>query len=391
MEQSDAIVIGAGPAGLAVAACLIQRGLRAQVLERADAIGASWRTHYERLHLHTVKTHSALPGLPFPAAAPRYVSRQGVVDYLEAYAAHHRIEPRLNTEVESIVPRDGRWQLTTLDRRRFEAPAVVVATGANNRPNRPKFSGRASFRGRIVHSGDYRNAKPFAGHRVLVVGMGNTGAEIALDLAEQGATAALSVRSPLNIVYRDVLGRPTQLTSMALARLPDRWGDAIARWLCTVTVGDIDRYGLKRSELSPLRQLREHGRTPVIDVGTLARIKSGEIAVYPGIDRFTPDGVRFVDGREAPFDAVVLATGYRAGVEQLFPETEVPLDENGMPRDVIGQGALRGAYFVGFDLRQPGGLLRTIGLQAQDVAAAIAAATPQAAPAAAVDPLPVRR
>jgi cation diffusion facilitator CzcD-associated flavoprotein CzcO len=391
MEESDAVVIGAGPAGLAVAACLIRRGLRPLVLERAGELGASWRTHYERLHLHTVKTHSALPGLPFPAAAPRYVSRQGVVDYLEAYAAHHRIAPRLNTAVESIVPRDGRWQVATLDRQRFEAPAVVVATGANNRPNRPEFSGRSSFRGRIVHSGDYRNAKPFAGSRVLVVGMGNTGAEIALDLAEHGATASLSVRSPVNIVYRDVLGRPTQLTSMALARLPQRWGDAIARWLCTVTVGDIGRYGLRRSPLSPLRQLREQGRTPVIDIGTLARIKSGQIRVHPDIERFTADGVRFVDGSEAPFDAVVLATGYRAGVERLFPETEVPLDANGVPVDVIGRGALRGVCFVGFDLRQPGGLLRTIGLQAQQVAAAIASSAAGRPAALSVDPLPVRR
>ncbi|MEO6744147.1 MAG: NAD(P)/FAD-dependent oxidoreductase [Caldimonas sp.] len=391
MEKSDAVVIGAGPAGLAAAACLIQQGCQPLVLERAGDLGASWRSHYERLHLHTVKTHSALPGLPFPASAPRYVSRQGVVDYLTAYAAHHRIAPRIGAEVDGVVPCDGGWQVATTDGQRCVAPAVVVATGANNRPNRAEFSGQAAFAGRIVHSGDYRNAEPFRGRRVLVVGMGNTGAEIALDIAEQGATAALSVRSPLNIVYRDVLGRPTQLTSMALARLPDRWGDAIARWLCTVTVGDIDRYGLKRSDLSPLRQLREHGRTPVIDIGTLARIKSGEIAVFPGIDRFTPEGVRFVDGREAPFDAIVLATGYSAGVERLFPETEVPLDANGMPRDVIGRGALRGTYFVGFDLRQPGGLLRTIGLQARDVAAAIASAAPQAVSSAAVDPLPVQR
>ena len=241
MEESDVVVIGAGPAGLAAAGCLIQRGLRPLVLERARELGASWRSHYERLHLHTVKTHSALPGLPFPASAPRYVSRQGVVDYLAAYAVHHRIAPRVGAEVGAIVPRDARWHVTTTDGQRVAAPAVVVATGANNRPNRPEFNGQASFAGRIVHSGDYRNAEPFRGRRVLVVGMGNTGAEIALDLAEHGVAVALSVRSPVNIVYRDVLGRPTQLTSMALARLPERWGDAIARWLCTVTVGDIGR------------------------------------------------------------------------------------------------------------------------------------------------------
>ena len=370
--DSDAVVVGAGPAGLAAAACLIQRGLRPLVLERSTALAAAWRAHYERLHLHTVKTHSALPGLPFPDGAPRYVSRQGVVDYLEAYAAQHRIEPRLGEAVEAIVPADGGWQLSTVAGRVYSAPAVVVATGANNRPNRPAFAGEEVFMGRILHSGDYRNPQPFIGQRVLVVGMGNTGAEIALDLAEHRVKAALSVRSPLNIVYRDVLGRPTQLTSMALARLPNAWGDAIARLLCTLTVGDTSRYGLQRSPMSPLRQLREHGRTPVIDVGTLARIKAGEIAVHPGIERFTPNGVRFVDGQEAAFDAVVLATGYAAGIERLFPQTPVPLDRSGMPADVVGRDELDGAYFVGFDLRQPGGLLRTIGLQAQQVAAEIA-------------------
>ena len=143
--------------------------------------------------------------------------------------------------------------------------------------------------------------------------------------------------------------------------------------------------------MSPLRQLREHGRTPVIDVGTLARIKSGEIAVRPGIERFTPGGARFVDGRDGAFDAVVLATGYRAGVAALFPETPLPLDASGLPRDARRRGPLRGVYFVGFDIRQPGGLLRTIGLQARDVAAAIAREAPRSAAGASVDPLPVRR
>src|SRR5206468_1821441 len=159
--------------------------------------------------------HSALPGLPFPDAAPRYVSREGVVDYLEAYAAHYRIEPRLGVEVTAVTATAGAWRVSTAGGPAYSAPAVVMATGANNRPNRPSFAGEGTFSGRVVHSGAYRNPQPFSGQRVLVIGMGNTGAEIALDLAEHRVAVALSVRSPLNIVYRDVLGRPTQLTSMA--------------------------------------------------------------------------------------------------------------------------------------------------------------------------------
>ena len=244
----------------------------------------------------------------------------------------------------------------------------MLATGANCQPRVPAFAGEASYRGRISHSRGYRNATPFAGQNALVVGMGNTGAEIALDLVEHGVRSAISVRSPVNIVHRDVLGRPTQLTSIALSKLPTDWGDAIARVLRDLTVGDLQRWSLQMSVLSPLRQLREHGQTPVIDVGTLARIKRGEIAVHPGIESFTPDGVRFIGGREESFDAVILATGYAPAVERLFPRAKPTLDRHGMPLTVVGQGDMAGVYFVGFDIRQPGGLLRTIGAQAQQVA-----------------------
>jgi cation diffusion facilitator CzcD-associated flavoprotein CzcO len=346
------------------------------VIEKAAQVGASWRNHYERLHLHTVKALSALPGLPFANHLPRYVPRQGVVDYLAAYAARAGIEPCFGEEATAIVREEGgRWRTSTRSGRSFGSNAVVVTTGANNHPFAPKIEGEESFgeTGRLMHSRDYRNAAPFAGERVLVVGMGNTGAEIALDLAEHGVAVALSVRSPVNIVHRDVLGRPTQQTSIMLSRLPNALGDALARFLCDVTVGDIGRYGLQRSPVSPLRQLREHGRTPVIDVGTLARIRSGEIAVFPGLRRLVPGGAEFVDGRRAKFDAIVLATGYRAGVASLFPGSTVPVDESGLPTQLAGTGELEGVYFIGFDLRQAGGLLRAIAQQAVAVAERIGA------------------
>jgi len=374
--NAEVLIIGAGPAGLAVAAALMRKGRQPLVIEKATQVGASWRNHYERLHLHTVKALSALPGLAFPDDAPRYVPRQGVVDYLTAYAAQARIEPRFGEEATAVVrDESGRWRTSTRSGQRFASDAVVVTTGANNHPFAPAIEGEERFAppGRIVHSRDYRNAAPFAGQRVLVVGMGNTGAEIALDLAEHRVGAALSVSSPVNIVHRDVLGRPTQQTSILLGRLPTSLGDALARLLCDVTVGDIGRYGLPRSRVSPLRQLREYGRTPVIDVGTLARIKSGEIAVFPAIRRLVEGGAEFVDGRAAKFDAIVLATGYRAGVAALFPASAVPVDDSGLPSQLAGTGELDGVYFVGFDLRQPGGLLRTIAEQALAVAERIVA------------------
>jgi cation diffusion facilitator CzcD-associated flavoprotein CzcO len=369
-----AIVIGAGPAGLATAACLGQFGIQACVLERSDSVGASWRSHYRRLHLHTVKELSALPGLPFPAQAPRYVAREQMVRYLEDYAEHFGIRPLFGVAVQRIEPLAAGtgWAVTCEDCQRIEAPHVVVASGANARPRRPMLPGEQAFEGTVLHSHAYRDPAPFAGQRVLVVGMGNTGAEIALDLCEAGVKVALSVRSAVNIVHRDVLGRPTQRTSILLGRLPPRLGHTLAAWLRDLTVGDVSRWGLRTPRTSPLAQLREEGRTPVIDVGTLARIRCGDIRVHPGIERLLRRGVRFTDSQEAPFDSIVLATGYEAGLPDLVPDVSLGLDGRSLPREAIGRGARAGLHFAGFDLRQPGGLLRTIGQQALEVAQKVA-------------------
>ena len=170
---------------------------------------------------------------------------------------------------------------------------------------------------------------------------------------------------------------------MLLAQLPNALADAIAIGFRKLTIGDLRRHGIETPAMSPLRQLREQGRTPVIDVGTVDLIRAGRIAVRPGIAAFTPEGVRFLDGREELFDAVILATGYEAQVQQLFPQVPVPVRDKGLPSEVHGAGALQGVYFVGYDVRQPGGVLHTIGRQAMQVAQAIAAARP--APAVPAD------
>ena len=227
--------------------------------------------------------------------------------------------------------------------------------------------------GRVLHSHAHCDATPFAGQRVLVVGMVNTGTEIALDLCEAGVPVALSVRSPVNIVLRDVLGRPTQRTSIVIGKLPPRLGHALAAWLRDLTVGDLSRWGLRTPKASTLAQLREAGRTPVIDVGTLARTRAGDIRMHPpGLARLHEHHVRFVDGSQAPFDTMVLATGFDAGLPALVLGVALDLDGRGLPRSAAGCPGQPGLHFVGFDLRQPSGLLRTIGQQAQDVAAAVA-------------------
>jgi indole-3-pyruvate monooxygenase len=371
--ESEVLVIGAGPAGLATAASLLEHGIRPELIERGEAVGNAWRGHYRRLRLHTVKEHSGLPRRGFPADYPRYVARDQLLQYLADYAAHFDIRPRFGEEAVAITRAGTRWQTECRSGLQILSGAVVLASGANNRPHEPTFAGQAQYRGRLGHSRCYSDPSSYLGQHVLVVGMGNTGAEIALDLAQNGVRATLAVRSPVNMVLRDVLGRPTQVTALMLSKLPRRLAFAVARKLRDWTVGDLRRFGLQTPRMSPLQQLMEQGRTPVIDVGTLALIRQGRIAVRPGIEAFTANGVRFTDGRTEAFDAVILATGWRPDVQQLFPQVPLALDELELPREVVGTGALAGICFVGFDIRQPGGLLRSIGLQAREVAAAIAA------------------
>ena len=373
--DNEVIIIGAGPAGLATAGCLAQRGMRAQVIEAAADVGASWRGHYDRLRLHTLKAWSALPGMPFPRNTPRYPSRRQMVDYLDAYARRHGISPDFGERVLKVTAAGGGWTAVTASGKSHGARHMVVATGANRCPRMPDVEGRQLFMGAVLHSQAYRNATPFSGQRVLVVGLGNSGAEIALDLAQQGTSVALSVRSPQNIVYRDVLGVPVHLTALLLSQLPARWGDAVSVALRDMTVGDLRRWGIRTSAMGPMRQVRETGRAPLIDTGTVAAIRRGEIAVHPGIVRFLPHGVAFTDGSEAAFDAVIFATGYQAQVAQLFPDQPLALDADGLPLQEVGAGIHAGLYFAGFDTHSPQGMLHRIALQARHIAGVIHAQT----------------
>jgi putative flavoprotein involved in K+ transport len=188
--MADAIVIGAGPAGLAAAAMLKQAGAEVVVLDKAGAIGASWRWHYDRLHLHTVRWMSHLPGYRLSRRHGRWVHRDGVVRYLECYARHHALDVRLRAEVRRIDRADGPgWRLDTSDGS-MEAERVVVATGYNHTPYLQEWPGRDGFTGDLVHASRYRNAEPYRGRDVLVVGSGNTGAEIAVDLVEGARRAS---------------------------------------------------------------------------------------------------------------------------------------------------------------------------------------------------------
>jgi cation diffusion facilitator CzcD-associated flavoprotein CzcO len=368
MPEPFAIVIGAGPAGLAVGACLSRTNVPFMILEKGQTVAASWRRHYDRLHLHTNKGSSALPFMPFPKSCPRYPSRDQVVAYAESYARTFKLDPRFNEDVVSARRSNGQWKVQT-GTTTYHAPHVVVATGLSREPIVPQWPGQDSYRGSIVHSRDYRNGSEYTGARVLVVGIGNSGAEIALDLHERGAQPTIAVRGPVNVLPRDILGVPVVVTAQVAGLLPPPVADTINAPLLRVLLGNLRPFGLQPPPYGSLTQIARTGKIPLIDVGTIALIKTGQIAIRPGIDHFVENGVVFNDGRREAFDTVVLATGYRAGLDRIL-EVDGLLDEQGNPRrDVLSPPD--GLHLCGF-MVVANGLLNRIGREARRIAAEIA-------------------
>ncbi len=235
IEASPVLIVGGGPAGLATAAELRRRGVDSIVVERSQRIGDSWRRHYDRLHLHTANFASSLPGTPFPPSEGLWVSRNGVVAYLEAYAEQRAIDVRLGVAATRLDRREDLWHVSTAQGDVFHSARVVVATGYNHSPYVPAWPGREAFRRPLLHSSDYRNAREFRHRKVLVVGCGNSGAEIAVDLVQGGAQKVwMSVRTPPTVTRRQGWPFPNPVLGAVSEKLPVRLVDSLTSLLAQI-------------------------------------------------------------------------------------------------------------------------------------------------------------
>ena len=371
MKETNTLVIGGGPAGIAVAASLRRRGVGSLVLEKGPTIAPAWHNHYDRLHLHTNKAVSGLPGRPMPASYPKYPSRDDVAAYMANYADQEGIKVHLNSEVVEASSNGRGWLVATADGQEYAGDNLVVATGLSHTPFVPTHPGQETFAGEMLHTSEYRNGEPFRGKRVLVVGFGNSAGEIAVDLADHGAQPSISVRSPSVVVPRDILGVPILAISRWLSFLPPRVADFLSKPLLWLLVGDISKYGIPRADMGPLEQIATKHKVPLLDVGTMDALKDGRLEGRPGIRAFKDGSVEFVDGSIEVFDVIVWGTGYLPAVDKVLTSTDGLVDEHGVPLVSGGATTVPTLYFCGF--REPAtGRLREIGIEAERIADLIA-------------------
>ena len=345
-DRVEAIVVGAGPAGLATSRELARRGIEHVVLERGDRIGYSWHNLYDSLVLHTGKHLSTLPGQRFSPSTPLFPTRRDFLDYLERYVAGFRLPVQTSAEVSSVERVADRWMLRTRSQRVFESRMLVVATGIVSNPWVAHIPGRDRFTGRVIHSVDYHRPDGMSGQRVLIVGAGNSAGEISVEIARHGARVTVAVQSGANVVPRQLLGVPIQYLSVLVNPLPRAVVERV-----TTAIG-----ALRGARVLPPPAPTACLKVPLIGLALADALRAGTISLRGGLDTFTADGVRFSDGSEEPFDHVILATGYRAALG--FLGDLIRTDRCGFAgrRDRVVSLDQRDLFFVGHNYDTRGAL-----------------------------------
>jgi indole-3-pyruvate monooxygenase len=386
VERFDVVTIGAGFCGLATGASLRANGVeRFAILEQGDGVGHFWSKTYDRIHLH-----SPYHGLPADGGAvrryPEFKSRDDLIAYFREYAALHGLAPKLQfgrrvtsvSRLEQVGTGGMEWRIETDSGASYEARYVVVATASNRVPHLPDIPGREAYRGRLLHSAEYRRAEPYRGLDVLVIGSGNSAAEISLDLSEHGArSVSMWVRGPRHFIpvsrmkwlfriatWTGILSEERLLQGHKLVYGTPEFEAAVQGRdsLPSRFSVDLSRFGIRKPARGPNMEVYATGRIPVFDVGAIRAIRKGTIRIIDGnarpIERFTEKGVRFRDG-ERPFDAVVLATGFEPRLEEFVAPELLGVGRWGKLLPITDRRSRStvhpSAFFPGFDVSVNGG------------------------------------
>lgn len=365
------IIVGAGPSGLAVSACLSQQGLPSLILERSDCLASLWKHRtYDRLKLHLPKQFCELPLFGFPGNFPKYPTKRQFIAYIESYASHFKIQPKFKQAVQAALfdHASGFWRVQTQDSE-YISKWLVVATGENAEPVFPDVVGLDKFNGHVLHTSKYKSGSEFKNQKVLVIGCGNSGMEVSLDLCRHNAIPHMVARNSVHVLPREIFGFSTFGIAMALLRwFPLRLVDKILLLMANITLGNTDQLGLRRPKTGPIELKNITGKTPVLDVGALSQIKSGKIKVVGGVKEITKNGARFTDGQEKEIDAIILATGYKSNVPTWLKECDF-FTKDGMPKTPFPNGwkGENGLYTVGFTRRGLQGTALDADKIAQDI------------------------
>ena len=366
-ERYPVVIVGGGPAGLATSAELRRRRIEHVVLEKGEAAGHTWIHLYDSLTLHTGKHLSTLPRLSFDRNVPMFPSRRDFVAYLHRYVEVFELPVETGHAVTSVERGSDGWVVRT-NGTSIVARTVVMATGIVSAPRVPAIPGRDRFHGRVMHSAEYRRPDGFRGRRVLVVGVGNSGGEIGSELATFGAHVTVAVRSGANVVPRELAGIPIQYLAFSMRGLPTPVRRRIADLVGKITERRRGKPVLPKPAHGPLDAI------PLIGFNLVDAIRAGRVAVRPGISELTEQGVRFTDGSEAPFDDVILATGFSPALAPLGGLVRTDAKGFAIRTDRVTSADQPHLYFVGHTYDATGGLYnirRDSALAAERIAAGV--------------------
>ncbi|KAM5568992.1 putative indole-3-pyruvate monooxygenase YUCCA10 [Rosa sericea] len=376
-ENASVVIVGAGPSGIATSALLNSMSVPNIVFEREDCCASLWKKRsYDRLSLHLAKNFCSLPLMPHPFSTATFMSKDTFISYMDEYVSRFNVNPHYCHNVESAFyeEADKKWKVEVKNTRVtdkevcpqvYYADFLVVATGENSQAIIPELPGLETFNGKVIHASDYKCGASFKDKSVLVIGCGNSGMEISNDLSENGAHASIVVRSQLHVLSREIV----RIGMILLNFLPVNMVDRFVSFLAMFRYSDLPIYGIRQPAEGPFFYKTLTGKTPVIDRGTIKKIRSQKIKVFPGIEKIHNNIVEFKNGALQRFDAIVLATGYRSVAHNWLKDYKFIFNEDDKPKNKYPNHwkGEKGVYCVGFTGRGIQGISSDSKAVAEDI------------------------